>query len=99
LIHIRAFIGRDAKPMDWGVPGRFPAAILQRQKFRNFAVIVGLRWELTELSRISLRQVRIDRGLKYADETGVRCTQFGIRHGREYVVNHRREIGSRLSRR
>jgi hypothetical protein len=54
-----------------------------------------VRWELTELSGIALRQVRVDRLFQHAlDEARERCAQFGIRDDREEVVNHWRDAGS-----
>jgi hypothetical protein len=46
-------------------------------------------WELKELSGISLRQVRVDRGYQQAlDEARSRATQLGIRDDREDVLEH-----------
>lgn len=52
-------------------------------------------WELEELSGITLRQVRVDRGYQQAlDEARDRATQFGIVDDREEVVEHWRDAHS-----
>jgi hypothetical protein len=52
-------------------------------------------WELTEISGIALRHVRVDREYQHAlDEARDRATQFGIVDEREEVVSHWKEAKS-----
>jgi hypothetical protein len=52
-------------------------------------------WELTEMSGIALRHVRVDREYQHAlDEARDRATQFGIVDEREEVVSHWKEAKS-----
>jgi hypothetical protein len=54
-----------------------------------------VRWALDELSGISLRQVRVDRGYQHAlDEARDQATRFGIVDDRNEVVEHWRDAHS-----
>jgi hypothetical protein len=52
-------------------------------------------WELTEMSGIALRHMRVDREFQHAlDEARDQATQFGIVDEREEVVSHWKEAKS-----